>query len=739
MNSSSFLRICLLTALFLTCTLTNTLAQPPSSVPEIDDATRLKALWDGIDPEAYIVMRDADELMKKMREKAAIYKIPEKEGPVRAKIREKIEEYFYEIAEDYNPAVKAIKKMVIDYAMEKTRSWMDWGLRYEVGRVYTDYEKQLAKTGDSQKAWDNVISHRKSWLKEMSTNPSIHKQVTTIVENEKILFQLMKKTHETYHPDVYRQENYLEKWRKAELERQEAEKNLTLAGRLPMEKGGEREELKLIERYRKDEDFRKQIEGEKVSRRSAAIKDLEAAGKPTDDYTVRRYLTSATFRGQIAWKIKGVLWVSVTDGRTRAAIEGAEAIVDVGTTALRKKTGSDGTARFTNLPGNSYLYVSAAHSDYITPKSPQEFHTAQVGLEHAVNVVLAPKGPVVRVKVINEKGQDVLHSMVRADAGPYQPAPRGSCEFTGLTQGKWYAFTARATGRDEVTLQHLVQPGGIAANTVTIKLNPGRTLKVSARDASTDALLPVPCRITLTCGTMRMRGPGPEYLFAQIPEGECTATVSLARGYRDAISNTIVFTDAFGDQFARVSLEPATASLEVSVAVRARKPEEGMAPVSISVLGPREFTGEGRSVAFSGLPAGSYLVQASAEGAKTVSELVTISPDADGQRYRIPLMLHFKPQPLGNFGGAWDTTWGIMRLTQSGNSVSGTYEYSNGKIRGKVEGRILKGSWTQDEGAAAEPTGSIEFTLSSDGNSWSGIWDYRSAEGSGDWYGTRAN
>ena len=142
-------------------------------------------------------------------------------------------------------------------------------------------------------------------------------------------------------------------------------------------------------------------------------------------------------------------------------------------------------------------------------------------------------------------------------------------------------------------------------------------------------------------------------------------------------------------------------------------------------------------VVFSGVPAGSYLVQASAEGVKTASELVNISPDADGQRYRVSLTLHFEPEPLGNFTGVWDTTWGEMRLTQSGNSVTGTYEYSNGTIRGKVEGLTLKGTWAQDEGTAAESTGGIEFNLSPSGNSWSGTWDCYSADGSGEWTGTR--
>ncbi len=144
---------------------------------------------------------------------------------------------------------------------------------------------------------------------------------------------------------------------------------------------------------------------------------------------------------------------------------------------------------------------------------------------------------------------------------------------------------------------------------------------------------------------------------------------------------------------------PATPSLEVSVSLTGSKAGEQPSPISIRVLGPKDFSVTGSSASFSGLPAGTYVVEASAEGTKPASELINLSPDADG--HLLSLGLYLEPEPLGYFAGVWDTTWGEMRLTQSGTSVSGTYEYANGKIRGKVEGRVLKGTWAQDEGTAA--------------------------------------
>jgi hypothetical protein len=74
----------------------------------------------------------------------------------------------------------------------------------------------------------------------------------------------------------------------------------------------------------------------------------------------------------------------------------------------------------------------------------------------------------------------------------------------------------------------------------------------------------------------------------------------------------------------------------------------------------------------------------------------------------------------GPWGGPWTTTFGIMNLTQSGDSVAGTYSYSgkSGTINGLVTSNHLKGTWT--EGANS---GSIDWWITSSGNKWRGNYN----------------
>jgi hypothetical protein len=89
--------------------------------------------------------------------------------------------------------------------------------------------------------------------------------------------------------------------------------------------------------------------------------------------------------------------------------------------------------------------------------------------------------------------------------------------------------------------------------------------------------------------------------------------------------------------------------------------------------------------------------------------------------------------PAVEVTGDWDTHWGStqsdMSLSQSGASVSGTYELatSYGSISGTLSGRTLKGSWSDQYGS-----GSIEFVFSADGDSFNGTWS-----GGPSWTGTR--
>jgi hypothetical protein len=85
--------------------------------------------------------------------------------------------------------------------------------------------------------------------------------------------------------------------------------------------------------------------------------------------------------------------------------------------------------------------------------------------------------------------------------------------------------------------------------------------------------------------------------------------------------------------------------------------------------------------------------------------------------------------PGPNWTGTWTTTWtgGVpdtkMVLVQSGTTVTGTYEYSEGRIIGIVQGDRLIGTWSEGSGGAGS-SGPVEFVLSSDGKSFGGWWGY---------------
>jgi|GEM_PF-3009194 len=83
--------------------------------------------------------------------------------------------------------------------------------------------------------------------------------------------------------------------------------------------------------------------------------------------------------------------------------------------------------------------------------------------------------------------------------------------------------------------------------------------------------------------------------------------------------------------------------------------------------------------------------------------------------------------PIGIAGNSWTGTWMTtwtggnpdtkMVLVQSGNSVTGTYEYNDGKIMGTVQNNTLVGTWDESNGGN---TGQFEFDMSPDGKNFNG-------------------
>jgi hypothetical protein len=94
----------------------------------------------------------------------------------------------------------------------------------------------------------------------------------------------------------------------------------------------------------------------------------------------------------------------------------------------------------------------------------------------------------------------------------------------------------------------------------------------------------------------------------------------------------------------------------------------------------------------------------------------------------------FENEPSASFStyqGKWDTKYGSILLEEKGDKVEGSYSLNDGKIRGKVKGNNLIGTWSQKP-SYSEPNdaGDFEFRLSDDGKSFKGRWKYGSSD---DW------
>jgi len=92
-----------------------------------------------------------------------------------------------------------------------------------------------------------------------------------------------------------------------------------------------------------------------------------------------------------------------------------------------------------------------------------------------------------------------------------------------------------------------------------------------------------------------------------------------------------------------------------------------------------------------------------------------------------------------SWSGIWSTTWTSadhatlvqgddITFTQTGSSVTGAYinpEYNfTGSITGTVDGATLTGIWSESENGIPGTSGTIEFVMSADKNSFNGTWEH---------------
>ena len=95
------------------------------------------------------------------------------------------------------------------------------------------------------------------------------------------------------------------------------------------------------------------------------------------------------------------------------------------------------------------------------------------------------------------------------------------------------------------------------------------------------------------------------------------------------------------------------------------------------------------------------------------------------------------PAPCAHgFAGSWDDGWDLI-IDASGN---GTYSYNEqrtGVINGTVVGNTLTGTWNNNPNEKDSHQGKFTFTLSDDGQSFTGKFGYGDDEQSSGWDGTR--
>lgn len=92
------------------------------------------------------------------------------------------------------------------------------------------------------------------------------------------------------------------------------------------------------------------------------------------------------------------------------------------------------------------------------------------------------------------------------------------------------------------------------------------------------------------------------------------------------------------------------------------------------------------------------------------------------------------------WSGSWESNWGPMEITQSGNQVTGTYTHNDGRINGTVSGNTLTGMWSEAPTySLPNDAGDLVFTFAADGKSFTGNWRYGSGTGTwdGSWTATR--
>ena len=123
----------------------------------------------------------------------------------------------------------------------------------------------------------------------------------------------------------------------------------------------------------------------------------------------------------------------------------------------------------------------------------------------------------------------------------------------------------------------------------------------------------------------------------------------------------------------------------------------------------------------------------------TTTYTLTATNIAGTRSETVTITVAAAPVVFQNWSGTWNTNWGEMIVTQSGDQISGTYTWDNGKIEGTITGNVFSGTWSEAPSyAPPDDAGDMELTISADFNSLTGKWRYGSSgEWDGSWEGSR--
>jgi len=342
-----------------------------------------------------------------------------------------------------------------------------------------------------------------------------------------------------------------------------------------------------------------------------------------------------TINTTISLRPGGKITVQVMDAETGAPIPAPEIRVSGYKYDNQKLGSNEGQAEFENLALEAH-YVQVTKEGFLSTEKDREVFISAENPEHDITIKLSAG---IRLKVYikdaSTEEKKLISGKVSMD-GVEHFASTGAYEFERVTTDKEHTVAAWAECYGEESKTLTFQPSA-GMQSLTFALKPSLTLRVEGRENSPGAaLLPGLSLISFNGQDVA----GPIRVFGNLTGGSYSASVS-ADGYANGSGSITI--DPKENQCSytlQIQLEKLLASLSVSVSLTGELAEGEIRPeVSISVSGPRSFSGSGLSAGFSGLPKGSYSITASAKGYGSASTSKEINPTTIGQGYSASLSL----------------------------------------------------------------------------------------------------